>query len=320
MKKAAKIWLIAAAALILLGLLLFAAVMTACGWDFGRLSTDKYESSSYEIHESFSSISIKTDTADICFEPSLDGLCKVLCLENENEKHAVAVQDDALTITAANERKWYTYIGISFGSPKLHIYLPENAYTSLFIDEDSGDIEIPKDFSFESMDISTDTGDVKNLASVSGEIRIQTDTGHIYAEGISADTLALSVSTGSVTLNSAVCENDMEIRVRTGDVQLCDVRCGTLRSSGSTGDIRLKNVLAAEEIHIERSTGDVAFEDADAAELFVETDTGDVSGSLCSEKMFLTESNTGDIRVPASTAGGTCRIITSTGDITITVQ
>ena len=130
----------------------------------------------------------------------------------------------------------------------------------------------------------------------------------------------ITINGGSVTVNSTVCENDIEIRVRTGDVQLCDVRCGTLRSSGSTGDIRLKNVLAAEEIHIERSTGDVAFEDADAAELFVETDTGDVSGSLCSEKMFLTESNTGDIRVPASIAGGTCRIITSTGDITITVQ
>ena len=73
MKKATKIWLIIAALLVVAGLVLFAAAMSAYRWNFTRLSTVTYENNTYEISEIFTNISIDTDTADIIFLPSPDG-------------------------------------------------------------------------------------------------------------------------------------------------------------------------------------------------------------------------------------------------------
>ena len=112
----------------------------------------------------------------------------------------------------------------------------------------------------------------------------------------------------------------LDLTVSTGDVHLEDLRCNTLLASGNTGDILLKNVVATESISIIRTTGDVRFDGADAAAIFVETDTGDVTGTLLTEKVFLPKSDTGDIEVPKTNAGGKCEIITSTGDIQLTIQ
>ena len=67
-----QIWLAIAIALVLIGLIIFAAVMASYGWDFTKLSTLKYETNTYPISDAFSSISINTDTADILFATAND--------------------------------------------------------------------------------------------------------------------------------------------------------------------------------------------------------------------------------------------------------
>ena len=300
MRKTTKILLITAGSLVLIGLIMFVAVMTAYHWDFTNLSTEKYETNTYEINEEFSSIKMAADTADILFVASSDDTCTVVCYEQENMKHSVCVKNGTLTVDAADDTKWHDYIGVGLHSPKVTVYLPKTEYASLAINESTGSVEIPKEFLFENADISLSTGDVKFFASVSDSIRIDTSTGDIRIENISADTLCLSVSTGMVTVS--------------------DVTCKNVLSSGSTGDISLTNVNTAEKITIERSTGDVVFDRSDAAEIFVKTDTGDVTGSLLSEKVFIAESSTGSISVPETTSGGKCEIITSTGDIEIGID
>ena len=87
MSKSAKIWLLAAASLVLFGTVIFLGVMTMLNWNFSKLSTDSYETNTYEINESFSGISVNTNTADIRFLPSDDEKCSVVCYEKKNEKH-----------------------------------------------------------------------------------------------------------------------------------------------------------------------------------------------------------------------------------------
>lgn len=320
MRKTVTIWLVIATALVVIGLVMFAAVMTANGWDFTALSTVKYETNTYEIEEEFHHISMKTDTADIVFVPSEDENCKVVCYEEDHSKHSAAVVDGTLTVEVFHKKEWYHYIGISFRTPKLTVYLPKAEYGNLFVKEDTGDIEIPKDFQFESVDITASTGDVKCHASASGDIQIKTSTGYIEVENISARTLSLSVSTGNVTATGVRCEGDVTVGVSTGKSCLTDVSCKNLTSSGNTGDIFLKNVIAAERISIERSTGDVKFDGCDASEISVVTDTGDVTGTLLSDKVFITKTDTGDVDVPTSVSGGRCEITTDTGDIQISIR
>ena len=322
MNKSTKRWLIAAALLVVIGLTIFAGIMSINGWDFTKLDTKKYKTNTYEITEDFSNLSIKTDTADIVFAPSDSKTSKVVCYEEENTKHSVSVAGGVLTVDLVDARKWYEHIGIGihYKTPKITVYLPKAEYVSLIAEASTGAIEIPNAFRFESIDISGSTGTVKCDASAAETIKIATTTGAIRVADISVGLLELSVSTGNVTVSGVTCRDDIKIGVSTGKTNLTNIMCKRVISNGSTGDIALDRVIATEKFLIERSTGDVSFDGCDAVEIYIKTDTGDVTGSLLTDKVFITQTDTGDIDVPNSITGGRCEIITDTGDIKITIH
>ena len=298
MRTKTKIWLIAGISLILMGCILFGGAMSMLKWDFTKLSTLKYETNEHAIVESFKEIDIVTDTADITFVPAEE--TRIVCCEPSSVKHSVSVTEGVLSIRVVDERKWYEYIGISFDSPKITVYLPLREYGNLHIKESTGDVDIPGNFTFEGMDISTSTGDIR-------------------LERLSAQKLDLSVSTGKITVSGVTCAGDATIRVTTGKAVVTDMTCHNLTSTGSTGDVLLKNVIAAGKISIDRDTGDVTFDGCDGAEISVKTDTGDIKGTLLSDKIFFTHSDTGRIRVPKTTTGGKCEITTDTGNVDIRI-
>lgn len=320
MHKSTIIWLTIAVCLIVIGLLLFAVAMSAIGWDLKKLGTEKFETNTYEITQDFTDISVKTDTAQVFFAPSEDASCKVVCYEQKKIQHSVTVEDGTLTVTVNDERQWYEHIGIHFQTPKITVYLPQGQYSDLSIQSDTGYAKIPKDFTFENIRISTDTGAVTCHASAAGTVQIKTATGYIRVQDISAQALELTASTGAITVSDVDCAGDAKIKVSTGLAKLTDVTCNNLTSTGSTGSITLKNVIAAEQFSIERDTGSVKFDGCDAAEIFVETDTGSVTGTLLSDKVFFAETDTGSIDVPKSTSGGRCEVTTDTGSIKLKIQ
>ena len=320
MSKPAIIWLIVAAALVVISLILFAVTMFMNEWDFTRINTRKYELNEHSISDSFTNIAIHTDTANIQLVLSDDGSCRVVCHEISKAKHHVSVDDGTLTVRMSDERKWYDHIGIGWGESKITVYLPETAYSSLSIQESTGKVDIPCDFTFESMGIRTSTGDVKNAASVLGEAKIQTSTGDISVEGISVGSLSLTVTTGHVTVSDVNCQGNITVNVSTGRTELSNVSCSDLSSDGSTGDIILKDVIASGKYSLERSTGDIKFEGCDASEIWVQTDTGSITGSFLSDKIFFAQSDTGRVNVPKTLSGGKCEITTDTGNIKITVN
>lgn len=301
MSKGMKRLLVIAAALVVLGSGIVAAVMTEYDWDFSKLSTVKYETSTYQVSKAFNGISIHTDTADILFAASEDSTCRVVCHEQEKLKHSVAVDDGVLSIETVDDRQWYEYIGISIGSPKITVYLPETEYESLLVRESTGSVALPRGFHFEKMDIAASTGD-------------------IHVEGVSAGEMALSVSTGKVTVTDVDCEGDIRVDVSTGKTNMVNVECENLTSNGDTGDLTMKNVIAAQMFTVERDTGDVRFDACDASELLIRTDTGDVTGSLLTDKVFIAQTDTGRVDVPRTTTGGKCEVTSSTGDIDLTIQ
>jgi len=306
--------------LIAAGCIIFGGVMTVIDWNFAKLSTSKYETNCYVISEEFKNILIDTETSDIVFMKSDNAECTVECFEQTNMKHTVAVENGALSIKAVDTRKWYEYIGINIGAPKIKVCMPQGEYRSLLIKSDTGDVDIPADFKFERIDVSESTGNVTNRASASDIIKIKTSTGDIFAENISASAFEFSVSTGKVTASGLSCGGSLSVKVSTGKTRLCDIVCGSVVSVGSTGDIYLDNVIASEKLSVERSTGGVRLDGCDASAIFIKTSTGKVSGSLLSDKVFVTETDTGRIDVPDSAAGGKCEVITSTGNIELKIS
>ena len=319
MSKTTKIWLITAAVLVLLGAILFAGVMTTYDWDFTKLSTVTYVTNTYEAHGEFNKISINVDTTEIEFVPTEDEDCSIVCFEAEKVRHSATVENGTLVIKTIDTRKWYDYICISIGTPKMTVYLPQDKYASLLIDTDTGDVLIPDNFAFEDIEIKGDTSDVVCMASVSNVIKIESDTGNIKVDGISAEVINFSTDTGNINISSITSKGKINIETDTGKVNLSDVTCTDFIAESDTGTITLKNVVATGSLSVKSDTGDVRFEGSDAAQISVKTSTGDVTGTLLSEKVFITETSTGRISVPKTISGGKCEIITATGDIEIDV-
>ena len=201
----------------------------------------KYETNTYEVGKAFSDISMTTDTADIIFALSDDGKCKVECYEKENAKHSVTVENDVLVVRI--NKSWYDYIGYDFGLSKITVYLPKTEYNALFINESTGNVEIPKDYLFDNVDISLSTGDVNFCASVSRLAKIKAITGNICVENTSAGALELSVTTGKVTVSGVTCRDNITVDVVTGSAYLTDSSCRSVISSVITGSISLNNVI-----------------------------------------------------------------------------
>ena len=319
MKKGVKIWNIVASCLVCVGVVVMLAGLSSCSWDFSIINGGKYQTNTHEITEDFSNISIRTDTADIIFLESENENCKVVCYEEEDVKHSVSVAEGTLMVNVVDERKWYEGL-FNFDSPKITVYLPEIEYSTLIIEESTGDIEITPYFKFKTVDVSVSTGDVTCYASATERVKIEGSTGDICVENISAGEVDITVSTGKVTVANVTCDGDIKVGASTGKTYLRDITCKNVISSGDTGDISLKNVVATDTFTIERDTGDVRLYSSDAGEIFIETDTGDVEGSLLSAKVFIIDTDTGDKDVPDTVTGGRCKITTDTGDVRIMIK
>lgn len=281
MEKKTKAWLIVAAALILIGVILFGGVMTVLGWDFTKLTTFSYGTNSYTINDEYKNMTIITKTANVEFVPSGDSSTSVICYEQEKAMHSVKVKDDTLVIELNDTRKWYEHIGISFTSPKITVYIPEKEF---------------------------------------GDISVKATTGNICIENTEVRSLDLSVTTGNIRLSGIRCSGDMRADITTGDTYVRNTLCHHFSAHGTTGDVELYNVIAEGNFDIKRLTGDIEFEGCDAAELYIKTTTGDIEGTLLTDKVFIANTVTGDVEVPKNTSGGRCELYTTTGDIEIDTE
>ena len=320
MKKRTKVWLIAAASLILVGCILFVGVMSVLKWDFKKLSTRQYETNTHVVTDSFRHISIAADTADICFEPTEDDTISVVCYEDVAFSHSVTVENDTLVIKAEKAQQWYHYIGIGFEDTTITIYLPAGEYGDLTIQTSTGDVYLPMDYTFVNMDIRVSTGDVSSFAGVVGDAKIHTTTGDVNLKAFQAASLDVSVSTGDISVKNVDAEN-IRLSVTTGKTAVSGVNCHNFTSKGTTGDLHMRDVLATGAFSIKRTTGDVNFDSCDAETMQVTTDTGDVLGTLRTQKTFVANTSTGSVRLPhMAPSGGVCELTTTTGNIHITLE
>lgn len=300
MSKKTKIRLIIASSLILVGSIIFVLLMTNLNWDFTKISTYKFESNTHQITQTYTKIDISTNEADIEIVPSQNGQTYVICYEKTKIKHSVQVIDDTLAIRAVDSRQWYDYIGFSFVSPKITVYIPQGVYEDIVIKTDTGNVKIPQSYSFEKLDISVKTGNVTSLAQAK-IVKIKSSTGNVQVENTQSTEFSVTTSTGDVSCKNASANN---VTINT-----------------STGNVKIENIIASAKLSVNTSTGNVGLTKCDGGEIYIKTSTGNVKGSLLSQKNFKAKSSTGSVSVPQSVDyAPICEITVSTGDIKITIE
>lgn len=318
-----KLWLLIAVGLIVIGILgAGLALGSSRGNTAGLFSplAAAMETTSFDIDEDFLDITLRGETEDITFLPAEDGRCRVVFREPDGSTVSAGVKNGTLEISSRDTRPWFRRISLfSPNQSSVTIWLPPAAYGALAIEESTGDIDLPADFTFDSVDIRLSTGDAALYSSVKGKCAVQSSTGGIHLAGLNAGELNLTASTGRIELADVDCGGAVSVTVSTGDTVLQNLTCRSLHTVGSTGDLEMTDVIVPELLSVERSTGDVRFTRCDAGEITIRTSTGDVSGTLLTGKAFLARTDTGRVRVPESTAGGKCEITTDTGSITVSI-
>ena len=263
MNKKTKLWLIVAASFILIGSIIFAAVMSALKWDFRKLSTFNYERNEHRISGEYTNVSVRTMNADVAFLPYDGGKTIVVCYEREDMTHNVYVNDGTLYIELKDDIRWYEMIGINFDSESITVYLPEREYGKITVKSSTSDLSL-KNLNIEALDISLTTGDVE-MSSIKAKSDVN-----------------IKVTTGDIELKSVIAEGDLYLKSSTGDIELSGCDASSLDIKTTTGDLE-GSLLSSKVFIAKATTGSIKVPESVSGGICrITTTTGDIEISYVS--------------------------------------
>ena len=265
----------------------------------------------------YHSIDISLRVSDINIIPSSDGSTKATCYERDNYYHEVVIEDNILKVRMVDKRSFIAKL--FYPGMKLTIEVPQKEYVSFKEVNGTGSLTTSKDLSFLNASITHSTGSIHFNSSTSNELNITASTGSIEVNNVNAKALKLKASTGSIHTSEVKAE-EMNIEVSTGNIDLNKGNFNNLNLVSSTGNIKLNNIIINNHLETRASTGNVTLTDSDALSINIKTSTGNIKGTLLTEKTFHTSTSTGHVNVPPGTTGGECYLVTSTGNIDITIK
>ena len=302
MKHTKPIVICAAFLLVAMGGLMIAAAAVRGDFDMENIKGISYEMKTYEAEEAFSDIQVEDAECNVRILRATDGKCKVICPEKQDGSiyHTVTVSGGVLSVQRHDARKWYQYIGSSFGTPEVEVYLPEREYGQLSARSTSGGIQVDDGFIFENASLESTSGSVRMYSEVKKALTAESTSGRVTIENASPETLAAKSSSGRILL----------FHIRSGEI--------TARSTA--GRIELTDVIAEKKLYANTTSGGVALDGCDGGTIKIESTSGSVKGTILSDKIFITDSTSGSVRVPRSAVGGECEITTTSGNTDIEIK
>ncbi len=325
MKRTTKLIIIVGAGAVLIGLAIGLIALSSCMKNQSAdQSGNTMVANIYPVDATFHAIDVDESLSDVRFRLAGDGVCRVECHESQLYRHRVTVQDETLYIRWESETLHHGLLntvavpGIS--RYMVTVYLPQSEYESLRLRNDSGDVDLPADFTFANVTIVGDVSDVLCRAAVTQSLSVEASTGKIKLSGSSPQHLVLVNDTGDISVSKVEAAGTIQIEEDSGSVTLSGVQCCELSAQSGSGEQLYEKVSAAGDIRLESDTGAITLTDCDAANLAITTDSGDITAALLSEKVFYAASDSGRVTVPHTAGGGLCELTSNSGDITAGVK
>lgn len=358
MKKAKKIAIIVAVCMIVVGFISAFTSLASVGFDVAKVDTMEWQTNTYEIEEAFENISIDGLEAAVTLVPSTDGTCKVVCTENDNVYDEIKVENNTLTIKRMSKGKWNFNFGVSLEEPKITVYLPKTEYKKLVLDNTSGRLEVPTDFTFEEAKVANSSGKIIFKADVTGalsventsggidvgenqvgsltvagssggiqvasvsvenDVQVNSTSGGIHISDVECKGMSAKGSSGSIRISSVIAQENLDVNGTSGSIQLSDVECVNVTGGNSSGSIKCSNVIASGDMRLENNSGGISLDACDAANLRLSATSGSIRGNVLSPKNFIAKATSGSVDVPKSASGGLCEVSTTSGSIQIRV-
>lgn len=301
--------------LLLLGLALFISGWQGSGHNISAIngslgsftlhagSSDALEDHSADYSPTdLKQIVLDEDIAEVHILPSSDDSIHLRWQEREGNRLNVDLSGKTLIIKRENQGHFGVYLNM----------------TEAFVTE----LELPASLTLE-LKVQTDTGSITaETLDLNGSAQFSTDTGALSLTGLSLSALDVESDTGRIVLGGSC--GAVTVDGGTGSVTAEGLTCASLDIKTDTGAIRLTDVSAAAAISAKSDTGAITLSHVSGgSELSFKTDTGSIRGSLTGKTedyTFRTKSGTGRSNLPGNWGHGALLLTVSSDTGTIEIS
>lgn len=155
-----------------------------------------------------------------------------------------------------NSKDKFPIIGFNFIRVNLDVKIPQKLYDSIQINTSSGDIRT-EDLEVKDLNMKTSSGDIESFGGkVESILTINTLSGDITANNITADRIAMSTKSGDIEANDNQAQK-IQLETTSGDVECTNQIAGELKVDTTSGDIEIDGKEVAGNIIVESTSGDV---------------------------------------------------------------
>ena len=325
MKKSKVILIIISLVCILIG----AAMVTGAYFSLvndasGQLAALEFQEKTHAITEPFTKLNIRTVNSSIEILPSSDGICRIVCNDNEKLYHDFSVTESPqgiqLNINQRDDWQWYEMLDGLYrvDELKLQVYLPEAEYDLLHANSASGDIKIAPDFRCQTVSTYTASGNTKITDLQTRHLTANTVSGDLILRNIEAaeDAFLESIS-GFMQIENLKATN-ITTHSSSGGAALENVSSDYLRATSVSGEIRVMGSNFCDTSYFETGSGSIEIVDSNCGEQSVNTVSGNATMQDVSGSSLNARSSSGDISLWDTLYSGNVLCHTVSGEIQFT--
>ncbi len=277
----------------------------------------EFEEKSHVITDSFTKININTINSSIELLPSADGVCRIVCSDNEKLYHRISVAGSQLNINQHDDWQWYEMLYGLFRKDNLslRVYLPEAEYGLLHAHSSSGDITIAPDFRFQTANTYTASGNTKVTALYAENLTVCSVSGDLILRDLEAAEDAFIESISGFTQVENLKAANITTHASSGSTVLENLSSDYLRATSVSGEIRMFNGNFRNTSHFETSSGNIEIVDSACGEQAVDTVSGNITLQNVSGSSLNVRTSSGSISLFEALYSGRCLCNTVSSEI-----
>ena len=291
--------------LILLGVILFSATMTVCGWDFTRISTrPQYQEQQLTVKNTNQTIQLSDQDKAIFVGPSEDEDIHLIYFNRGKESYQID-DGDVLSMTYESSYHWYDNILLlDFQLPSVTILLPANFQGSMDLQTTSSKISI------------SDVTAKQAICSTRG--------GAVYVSHVTgAESLALSTTANKIELSDVQLTGALDCQTSDGAILLTDIFAGNLHALTSEGAIVSNNTQTSGTTALKTADARIELENVGVdGDLSLSNKEGKIEGTIAGSMQdfsIQSKATNGTCNLPEYSTAGDKKLEVTTSDATISL-
>ena len=265
------------------------------------------------------SIEIDVETRNIDIISTASAELMVRYHEHEKDNWVVQENNGILTISQQKELEvfnWFNFKYVPAEILTVYIEIPDVWVVDLDLKSDVGNVTIEYgELSMNNVNIRSATGNVHLSNMDMSMLDVDLNTGNVRLSRINiTNNLDINTDTGKITLD-LVTAIDMNLESNTGSIDMDDLTGSSLIVNSDTGTIEVKSSTIINQVDLETETGNVKVYMTTASGYNLSSATGSVTVTLTNldQIRFDLQTSVGDIEIDGADQG--TRHTTSTGSI-----